>query len=206
MAPARTSRRGSWTSVSSESAAGGPIRIQSVGRLDPEKNPVLLADVIASLARGGESWRLVVCGEGSERTALERRLLALGVSDRVELRGYISLDEGLHELYRESDVLLHVSWTEGFPQVLLEACAAGLPVVATAVGGVPDGVGDSALLVPPGDASAAEAAVRRVVGDPGLRERLVTSGLERARGRTLEAESRRVADFIAASVGAARQR
>ena len=53
------------------------------------------------------------------------------MAERVDLRGYLPLDGGLLDLYRGADALLHVSWTEGVPQVLLEAFAAGLPVVAT---------------------------------------------------------------------------
>ena len=67
--------------------------------------------------------------------------------------GYVPFGEALSALYRASHALLHVSWTEGLPQVLLEAFAAGLPVVATDVGGIGEAVGDAALLVAPGDAA-----------------------------------------------------
>ena len=103
----------------------------------------------------------------------------------------------LAELYRSSHALLHVSWTEGLPQVLFEAFAAGLPVVATEVGGVPAAVGDAALLVPPGDAEAPARALDRIATDPALRERLTEAGLARVREHTLEAEARRVAEFLA---------
>ena len=83
---------------------------------------------------------------------VEARLRELGVAEHAELLGYVPIDGGLLELYRSSHAFLHVSWTEGLPQTLFEAFAAGLPVVATAVGGVPAAVGDAALLVEPGDA------------------------------------------------------
>jgi glycosyltransferase involved in cell wall biosynthesis len=118
------------------------------------------------------------------------------VEDRAELVGYLPLRGGLMDRYRASDALLHVSLTEGLPQVLLEAFAAGLPVVATAVGGVPGAVGDAGLLVPPADAEAAAAALERLARDPALRSRLSGAGLERVRDRTLEAESGRVAAFL----------
>jgi glycosyltransferase involved in cell wall biosynthesis len=172
-----------------------PVRVLSVGRLDREKNPLLLADVLARLD-GGRSWRLVVCGDGPQRAELEARLRELGVEDAAELRGYVPLDGGLMDVYRECDLLLHVSWTEGYPQVIAEAFAAGLPVVATAVGGVAGAAGDAALLIPPGDAEAAAQALERVAGDAGLRARLVEGGLERARAQTLEAETGRVARFL----------
>jgi glycosyltransferase involved in cell wall biosynthesis len=79
---------------------------------------------------------------------------------------------------------------------LFEAFAAGLPVVATAVGGVPDAVGDAALLVPPGDAGAAAAELERLAADETLRARLIEAGLARAHDHTMEAECRRVIEFL----------
>jgi glycosyltransferase involved in cell wall biosynthesis/2-polyprenyl-3-methyl-5-hydroxy-6-metoxy-1,4-benzoquinol methylase len=172
--------------------------VLSVGRLEPEKNPLLLADVLASLVAGGGRWRLEVCGEGPLEDALRRRIDEAGLSDRAELCGYVPLDDGLQARYGRADVLLHVSWTEGVPQVLFEAWAAQLPVVATAVGGVADAAGDAALLVAPGDATAAAAAVRRASDDDLLRRRLVTAGTARAAGRTIEHETRRLRALLAA--------
>lgn len=65
------------------------------------------------------------------------------------MRGYVAVDAGLAEAYERADAFLHVSWTEGMPQVLLEAFASRLPTVATAVGGVGVLAGDAALLVEP---------------------------------------------------------
>ena len=175
-------------------------RVLSVGRLDAEKNPLLLAEILRRLVDAGGDWRLTICGEGPLEDALRERLRELGVEEHAELVGYLPLHGGLLDLYRSSDALLHVSLTEGLPQILLEAFAAGLPVVATAVGGVPGAVGDAGLLVPPADAGAAAAALERVGADQDLRERLSRAGLERVRGRTLEAESARVAEFLSARV------
>lgn len=168
--------------------------VLSVGRLDPEKNPLLLADVAAEL---GEPWRVVVCGEGSLQDELAARLDALGVGGRVQLRGYVPLDGGLREAYRSAHALLHVSWTEGFPQVLVEAFAADLPVVATDVGGVGELARDAALLVPAGDAGAAAAALRRLREEPDLRGRLQARGREVALAHTVEAIAARVGEFLA---------
>lgn len=175
----------------------GEIRVLSVGRLDPEKNPLLLAKVLGKLRESGRDFRLVVCGDGPLEAELRDRLVSLGVGEHAELRGYVSLDDGLLSLYRSSHVFLHVSWTEGLPQVLFEAFASGLPMVATAVGGVPDGVADAGLLIPAGDADAAAGAVARVSSEPALRRQLVERGVARARAHTIEAESRRLATFIA---------
>ena len=172
--------------------------VLSVGRLETEKNPVLLADVLAGLRARDPRWRLVVAGEGPMRADLEERLASLGVADAADLLGYVPVDAGLHDLYRSADFFLHVSWTEGLPQVLFEAFAARLPIVATAVGGVPDAAGDAALLVPPGDADAAVEALTRMAGDAELRSRLVDAGVERVREHTTSAEIRRVAEFFGA--------
>jgi glycosyltransferase involved in cell wall biosynthesis len=171
----------------------GELTILSVGRLEPQKNPLLLADAIAELKARDPRWRLVVCGDGSMLEALEERVRELGVGDRVELRGYVPVDGGLGQLYRQSHAFLHVSWTEGFPQVLLEAFAAGLPTVATAVGGIEEWTSESALLIPPGNAAAAADALERLAREPELRTRLAHAGLEVARSHTAEAEAGRVA-------------
>ncbi|HEU4973483.1 MAG TPA: glycosyltransferase [Baekduia sp.] len=176
--------------------AGSPFRVLSVGRLDREKNPLLLADVLAGLRAGEDDWRLDVVGDGPMREELAERLRAAGQEEAWHLHGYVPIDGGLTELYRDADVFLHVSWTEGLPQVLFEAFAAGTPVVATDVGGVAAAVGDAALLIPPGDAEAAIAAVRRVRSEPGLRERLVRAGAARVREHTLEHEARQLVAFL----------
>jgi glycosyltransferase involved in cell wall biosynthesis len=176
----------------------GSIAVLSVGRLETEKNPLLLADVLAGLRARDSRWRLVVAGEGPLRAELEGRLEELGVADHAELLGYVPVDAGLHELYRSSDLFLHISWTEGLPQVIFEAFAARLPVVATAVGGVPDAAGEAALLVPPGSADAAVEGLVRLADDERVRERLVEAGVERVGRHTTAVEVRRVAEFFGA--------
>ncbi len=178
---------------------GGELTLLTVGRLDAEKNPLLLADIMARLLQGPRSWRLLVCGDGPLRARLQERLGELGLLGRVELLGYVPIDGGLLDLYRTSHAFLHVSWTEGFPQVLVEAFASGLPTVATAVGGVPAAAGGAALLVGPDDAPAAVAALERIAAEPRLRTELIDAGLERARGGTLEVASARLAEYLAAA-------
>lgn len=130
----------------------GEIRLLSVGRLDPEKNPTLLPDILARLRARDARWRLAIVGDGPMREAVERRASELGVSDAVELLGYVPNGPELWEQYRRSHAFLHVSLTEGLPQVLWEAQGSGVPVVATDVGGVRAALDDGAggLLVPPG--------------------------------------------------------
>jgi glycosyltransferase involved in cell wall biosynthesis len=172
------------------------VRVLSVGRLDTEKNPLLLADVLSRLLARDGRYRLLVCGEGPLEAALRARLAALGLADHADLLGYVPFDAGLLDLYRSSHVFLHVSLTEGLPQVLFEAYASGLPVVATDTGGVAAAAEGCALVVPPGDPTAAAEAVERLAADATLRRQLVTAGLERARAHTYASEQGRLISFL----------
>jgi glycosyltransferase involved in cell wall biosynthesis len=176
---------------------GGTLTALSVGRLEREKNPLLLADALAAVRQRSPRWRLVVCGDGPMAGDLEQRLAALRLLSEAELRGYVAHGDGLGDEYRAAHAFLHISWTEGLPQVLFEAFAAALPVVATDVGGVAAAVGDAALLIPPGDAEAAADALDRLAEDPQLRRQLVERGLALAGRHTLDAEAERLAAFLA---------
>jgi glycosyltransferase involved in cell wall biosynthesis len=176
----------------------GTIELLTVGRLDSEKNPLLLAEILAGLRREDPRWRLTICGDGPMRTELESRLEELGVADAARLLGYVPIDDGLLQVYRASTAFLHVSWTEGFPQVLVEAFAAGLPVVATAVGGVPPVAEGRARLVPPGEAQAAVRELRELAEHAETRAAMVRASLTFASTITLEAEAARLLAFLEA--------
>jgi glycosyltransferase involved in cell wall biosynthesis len=176
---------------------GGELTVLSVGRLEPQKNPLLLADVLRELRQGDDRWRLVVCGSGSMEEQLAERVRELGLGEFADLRGYVPVDGDLARLYRDSHLFLHVSWTEGFPQVLIESFAAALPVVATAVGGIEGWVGGAAVLVPPGDAAAAATALRRLADDVELRARVVADASRFVAKHTVAAECQRVVEACA---------
>lgn len=175
----------------------GELQMLAVGRLEAEKNPLLLADVLSLLNAEEDRWHLAVCGEGELAGELEARLARSGQAGRAELLGYVPFGEKLSKLYRDSHAFLHTSWTEGLPQVLPEAFAAGLPVVATDVGGIGEAVGAAAVMVPRGDAEAAGRALRSIAANDELRERLIQAGHEYVASRTIEAETGRVAEFLA---------
>jgi hypothetical protein len=121
-------------------------------------------------------------------------------------RPAVEADPGADGTRSPTFVLLHPSRADAFPTVLLEAQAAGLPVVATAVGGVPAalGWGSRGLLVAPGSAAEAVAALERLAADAALRHRLAAAGLEHARRHTLESELDRLAAFLIAAAAPAR--
>jgi glycosyltransferase involved in cell wall biosynthesis len=175
---------------------GDELKLLSVGRLDPEKNPLLLADVLCRALRSDPRWRLDVCGDGSLASALTERAAQLGVGGRLVQHGHVSIDGPLWDFYRRAHVLLHVSLTEGVPQVMLEAFAARLPVVATDVGGVRHLVAGRGLLAPPADPDATAAALARMAEDSELREQLVESAQSAAADHTLQAECSRLARFL----------
>ena len=139
------------------------------GRLAAQKS---LDVALAALARA-DGVTLLIAGEGDERAALERRAAELGLSGRVRFLGPQSRERVL-ELFRAADaVVLSSSW-ENFPHTVVEALAAGTPVLATTTGGVAEVVrdGENGLLVPAGDADALGGAIRRFFADADLRARL----------------------------------
>ena len=154
-------------------------RIGWAGRLSAEKGPDVILDALARL--DDSSVRLSILGDGPEARALRQRTAAAGVQERVTWHGVVP-DAG--RLLPAFDVFVLSSRTEGTPIVLFEAMAAGVPVVATAVGGVPDVVsGREALLVPPSDAAALAAAISAVLRDPtSARQRALAAGRRLAEG------------------------
>lgn len=153
-----------------------PRVVVAAGRLSPEKGFSVLIEAAARVPDAG----FVLFGEGPERAALEARVAALGIGERFRLPGFT---RDLDKLLPWADVLAQSSFTEGLPNVVLEASAAGVPVVATAVGGTPEAVadGETGYLVPAGDAGALAARVARLLGDEALRRRMGERGRVRMR-------------------------
>ncbi|HET6910595.1 MAG TPA: glycosyltransferase family 4 protein [Mycobacteriales bacterium] len=157
--------------------------ILAVARLHRQKRLDLLVSAAAGWSKLPVQPRIVVAGDGPERgrlTALARRL---GVP--LELLGH---REDIATLLSQATVLVLPSDWEARPLVVQEALRAGVPVVATAVGGVPGLVADAALLVPRGDAVALRTAIERVLTEADLRRRLCAAGPKQARTWPSEAE------------------
>ena len=130
---------------------------------------------------------------------LRARVASSDLADAVSFAGHVPYGPGLFALYDAHDALVLPSFTEGFPQVILEAMARGVPVVATRVGGVPRVVEDgrNGLLVPPGDARALGEALVRIVSEPGLAGALAAEGQRTARPYTVEVQAESVVRFLA---------
>lgn len=165
----------------------GGFHVLFVGRLVERKGVRHLLEAVRRMPPELHA-RLIVIGDGPEKSALERGARDSGLGDRVEIRGRVS-DKELRATYAESDVLVLPSIldargdTEGLGVVLLEAMSYGIPVVASDIGGITDIVEheQSGLLVPPGDPAALALALERLARDAGLAARLGSAGERRVR-------------------------
>lgn len=186
-----------------DTCAGPAIRVITVSRIDPRKGLRVLPAAVASLAAEGLDVSVDLVGPtigqigDAEREAIAADATALGVSGRVTLKGAIPLDQ-LLPLYRSYDLfVLPTQPGEGIPRVLMEAMAAGLPVITTAVSGITSLIthGENGWLMPSSSAEAMTQAVRTLVADGELRRRLIRGGYATARAHTLE---RQAAEMTAA--------
>ena len=166
------------------------ILVLTVARLATQKNLGLVLDVAADLRDRGD-LRFAVAGEGPERTALAERIAAERLP--VTLLGHRA---DLGSLLAAADLALLTSAWEARALVAQEALLAGLPLVSTAVGGVPELVGEAAVLVAPGDRAALAQAVRILAEDPAERARLAAAG--RRQASTWPTEDDVVADLLTA--------
>ena len=143
----------------------GTLRIGAVGRLAPQKG----LDVLIEAMRSLPGCRLVLLGDGPDRAKLEALVGRRSLGDRVEFAGWV--DAPWTEAWA-FDVLAMPSVNEGFPLVIVEAMLAGIPVVASTVGGIPEIVvpGSTGMLVAPQDPEALADALRTIAGDPQLRQ------------------------------------
>ena len=167
-----------------EGCAPDRLRIVSVGRRVPKKGFDVLVDALALLRDRGVDAELVIAGEsGDQDAALVAQVERLGLSDRVELRGTVTQRE-LLELYRSSSVFALACRVvgdgdrDGIPNVLVEAMAAGLPVVSTSISGIPELVldGENGVLVEQEDAVALADGLARIAGDPAFAQRIAQAG------------------------------
>ena len=165
-----------------ELSAGERPVLTAVGRLVPIKNHALLLDALAELKRAGTDAILAIVGGGPEEQSLRERTRVLGVEENVRFLGWRN---DLDRIYADSDVVVLTSNNEGTPVCLIEALAAGCPVVATDVGGVRDVLegGRLGAIVPSGDAGGIAAAIDRILGDTERRTELSNEGRRSARAR-----------------------
>lgn len=159
-------------------SAGVTRVVVAAGRLSPEKGFGVLIDAAARVCATDPGVGFVLFGEGDERAALENIVAARGLAGRFQLPGFTA---DLDRYLPWANVVVLSSFTEGLPNVLLEASAAGVPVVGTGVGGVPEVIadGETGYVVPPGDAAALAARMTQLLSDGDLRRAMGDAGRQR---------------------------
>jgi colanic acid/amylovoran biosynthesis glycosyltransferase len=163
-----------------------PFSVVCVGTLHEVKGQGILVEACRLLVGEGIDLTCTLVGDGPDRAALTRAIAEAGLEARVELAGLLPRADVAARLRSAHTVVAPSVPTaegkrEGIPVVLMEAMASGVPVVASGLSGIPELVEDgvSGLLVPPGDPRALAQALRRLHGDPELRERLAGAGREK---------------------------
>jgi glycosyltransferase involved in cell wall biosynthesis len=163
--------------------------VGAAGRLSPEKGFGVLVEAAAIVARSDPGAGFIHFGDGPLRGAIEQQIRGLGLKERFILAG---LRNDLDRFLPHWDLSVLPSFTEGLPTVVLESYAAGVPVVATAVGGTPEAVADGVdgYLVPPGDPKALAGRILDVLGMGDERQAMAGRGRERIRaGFTFDAQA-----------------
>ena len=171
-----------------------PVRILTVGRLTEQKDHSTLIEAVQELTTGGVPCKMKIIGEGPLMGSLKAQ--AAPLDDRVRFAGMLDRT-GVEREYRAADIFVLSSKWEGCPNVILEAMAFGLPVVATRVGGVPELVEDdkTGILIRPSDPHALADALKRLITDTDLRITLGKAGYQRA--RTMFSNEKRFERLIA---------
>jgi glycosyltransferase involved in cell wall biosynthesis len=149
--------------------------VLGAGRLSQEKGFAVMVEAAAEVLKLQPNAGFIIFGEGVERPTMESRIRELGLIGRVVLPGFTAQ---LDKYLPWADVVVLPSFTEGLPNVALEASAAGVPVVATAVGGTPEVIADeeTGFLVPSGNPSMLGERITRLLGDAELRKRFGNAG------------------------------
>jgi glycogen(starch) synthase len=154
------------------------VALLFAGRASREKN---VPEVLEALAKFKERrWRFSIVADGPEMKGWRRRAQQVGLQDRVMFKGWLPKDK-MEEIYRETDVLVFPSTSEGMPNVVLEAMASGLPVIATRIRGTEDLVEDGicGFLYEPGDVVGLGELLEKIF-DKGTRERMGKASRRRA--------------------------
>lgn len=168
---------GDWASLASPSREREPV-ILHVGAIQKRKNIARLVEAFEGLENG---WKLVLAGsQGYGAEAILAGIRASKAAGRIIVTGYVTAQQ-LAEWYARASIFAFPSLDEGFGMPVLEAMAAGVPVVTSNRSALPEVAGDAALLVDPEDTEALREALCRLSTDTDLRERLICSGRARAK-------------------------
>lgn len=172
------------------------------GFLKKEKGVFELLEAFAGVRRSLPNIVLKICGQGGERFNLEKRIAELNISDCAFLVGTVSPAD-MHKWMQASDLFVLPSYHEGMPNVVMEAMACGLPVISTAVGGLPEAVGDckGAILIEPRSSDQLASAIIKVGTDKTLREQMGAAARQTAEQKFGAAtNSQKMLDYLGSVV------
>lgn len=146
----------------------------TIGRIDPVKGLDVLIQALPKIDEG----MLVLVGKGPDRSRLEALSKKLNLADKIHWAGYQS---DVFEVLPAFDIFIQSSFREGLPSAILEAMSAGLPIIATTVGGTPEIVKEmeTGLLVPPNDSGALATAINHLAKQPQLQQQMGQKGMKR---------------------------
>lgn len=163
-----------------ERAASNAITVGFAARIEHLKGPMILLEAFAVASRACPDLRLRIAGAGSQEQKLKARARALDVAARCEFVGVYTKPEQRKAFMESLDIFALPSLTEGTPNSIVEAMSHGVPIIASAVGGIPDVVAsETGVLVPPGDVAALVEALIRLAEDENLRQRMGQAVRER---------------------------
>jgi glycosyltransferase involved in cell wall biosynthesis len=179
-----------------DTCTGDQIRLFFVGRLQPVKGITFLLEAVKLLS--DPRVILDIAGDGELKDMLEAEVKESGMKGKIALLGAVRYGEELFDLYRQADIFVFPSLSEGVPKVLMEAMAFGVPIVASKVGGIPSIIKhrENGLLVEPGDAQGIAQAIEELISDDCLRRRMIQNNYRKIRNYTIESQIRRFMDFL----------
>lgn len=174
------------------------IKILYVGYMRHEKGITFLMDAVKTLIIEGYHISLTLVGEGDKFRDYQKYSQQLGISNHISFKGHIPLSYELLEKYRDNDIFILPSISEGTPRVLIEAMASGAIVIASNIGGIPFTIENefNGILVKPKSSDAIMKAVLRIINDHALRKKLMKNGYQFAKMNTLEKHVDEVYQFI----------
>lgn len=202
-----------YFSPATTSVGTGSLRLLAVGRLRAKKGYATALRAVAALRKAGLNCALDIVGYGPDEAELRALTMELGIADAVFFLGKRSHRE-LQQIYREHAIFLAPSEItedgdrDGIPNVVLEAMASGMPVIASAVSGIPEAIthGEDGWLVPPADAATLAEALRLLASDINLRARLGVNARSRVqRDFSPQASQRRLTELLSSCLSAPRQ-
>jgi len=160
----------------------GSVNFGFAARMEELKGPMVLMEAFGEVSRHIGEVKLKIAGDGSQRGLVASRAHSLNLSDRYDYNGVYASPSDRNEFMRELDVFVMPSFTEGTPNSIIEAMANGRPIIASAVGGIPDMIdSESGILVPAGDTAALSDAMMQLAKNPQRRKKMGSAAYKRYR-------------------------